>query len=208
MASCDAAASDAAAAAAMQKLMHIAADAATGASCGKAQNPKRLLLHCQTQRTQQERQAWTGRWMGRGRKANRNEGSRTKQTMWLQISSKPPTTSSVSPGLGIERALHWQGNHGERGEGREKQRSLLHLGAKNMHPLPRNAHTRLVNKSLSQAGRGKGGRDGWKGWVGCLVGCHRRASEMELQRSLSSDERTSCAELTNRIISCILQTDA
>lgn len=205
MASCDAAA-----AAAMQKLMHIAADAATGASCGKAQNPKRLLLHCQTQRTQQERQTWTGRWMGRGRKANRNEGSRTKQTMWLQISSKPPTTSSVSPGLGIERALHWQGNQGERVEGREieEERSLLHLGAKNMHPPPRNAHTRLVNKSLSQAGRGKASRDGWNGWVACLVGCHRRASEMELQRSLSSDERTSCAELTNRIISCILQTDA
>lgn len=59
MASCDAAAS-ADAAAAMQKLMLIAADAATGASCGKAQNPKRLLLHCQTQRTQQERQASRG----------------------------------------------------------------------------------------------------------------------------------------------------
>lgn len=59
MASCDAAAS-AAAAAAMQKLMLIAADAATGTSCGKAQNPKRLLLHCQTQRTQQERQASRG----------------------------------------------------------------------------------------------------------------------------------------------------
>lgn len=60
MASCDAAAS-ADAAAAMQKLMLIAADAATGASCGKAQNPKRLLLHCQTQRTQQERQASRGK---------------------------------------------------------------------------------------------------------------------------------------------------
>lgn len=54
-----------------------------------------------------------GRW---GRKANRNEGSRTKQTMWLQISSKPPTTSSVSPGLGIERAVHRQGKQGAGGE--------------------------------------------------------------------------------------------
>lgn len=113
MASCDAAAS-ADAAAAMQKLMLIAADAATGASCGKAQNPKRLLLHCQdTKDTAGTASETRGRW---GRKASRNEGSRTKQTMWLQISSKPPTTSSVSPGLGIERAVHWQGAGGERRE--------------------------------------------------------------------------------------------
>lgn len=148
MASCDAAAA-ASAAAAMQKLMHIAADAAKergvrgGRSCGKAQNPKRWLLHCQTQRTQQERheQAWHGQSERREEEQLQGEGgadagSRTKQTMWLQISSKPPTTSSVSPGLGIGR-----------GGGGDLHLSL-HLGAKNMHPPP---PTWLVNKSLSQA---------------------------------------------------------
>jgi len=58
--------------------------------------------------------------------------SHTKQTMWLQISSKPPTTSSVSPGLGTEQALVDQHSTTRQGE----SQGVVTLGCKKYALLP------------------------------------------------------------------------